>query len=182
MEERVVLVDERDAELGTAEKQQAHRDGSLHRALSVFVRDGAGRLLLQRRAAGKYHSGGQWTNTCCSHPRPGEDAAEAARRRLEEEMGIGCELRPAFTFVYREDVGGGLTEHEYDHVFAGCFDGEPRPDPEEVDGWRWATLDEVRAELEANPEAFTPWFRLVMRRPELLRKLGLDPRAAAGAA
>ena len=173
MEERVVLVDEHDAELGTAEKQQAHREGRLHRAISVFVVDGAGRLLLQRRAAGKYHSGGQWTNTCCSHPRPGEPVDAAALRRLREEMGIAAELRPAFTFLYRADVGGGLTEHELDHVFVGRYEGDAHPDPDEVDGWRWVPVDELRADVDAHPERYTPWFRIVMSRPELLRELGL---------
>ena len=174
MEERVVLVDESDAEVGTAEKLRAHVEGRLHRAISVFVVDDGGRLLLQRRAAGKYHSGGQWTNTCCSHPRPGEPAPDAAVRRLREEMGIGARLRPAFRFVYRADVGGGLVEHEYDHVFVGRHDGaDPRPDPDEVDGWRWASLDELRAELRDSPERFTPWFRMVMDSPEMLEKLGL---------
>jgi isopentenyl-diphosphate delta-isomerase len=173
MAERVVLVDENDAEVGTEEKLRAHLDGRLHRALSVFVADSAGRLLLQRRAAGKYHSGGQWTNTCCSHPRPGEPVDAAARRRLAEEMGMECELLPAFRFVYRADVGGGLTEAEYDHVFVGRFDGEPSPNPDEVDGWRWASLRELAAELAAEPERFTPWFRIVMGRPDLLDALGL---------
>lgn len=174
MEERVVLVDENDAEVGTEEKLRAHLDGRLHRAISVFVMDAAGRLLLQRRAPGKYHSAGQWTNACCSHPRPGESPEAAARRRLREEMGIECDLRPAFRFVYRADVGGGLVEHEYDHVFVGRCDADPSPDPAEADAWRWATLGELEEELWEAPEHFTPWFRMIMGRADLLDALGLS--------
>jgi isopentenyl-diphosphate delta-isomerase len=158
-EERVVLVDAQNVEVGTLEKMRAHLDGALHRAFSVFVFDARGRMLLQRRAAGKYHSGGLWSNTCCSHPRPGEEVDAAARRRLREEMGFECPLEEAFCFVYRADVGGGLTEHEYDHVYVGRFDGQPRPDPAEVEGWRWMEVDEVRREMEARPGDFTFWFR-----------------------
>jgi isopentenyl-diphosphate delta-isomerase len=164
-EERVVLVDERDAELGTLEKQRAHVEGRLHRALSVFVFNEAGDVLLQRRAAAKYHSGGQWTNTCCSHPRPGEPVADAARRRLREEMGFECDLAPAFAFTYRADVGGGLVEHEFDHVFVGRWEGAPAPDPGEVDGWRWAALDDLARDAALHPDAYTPWFRMVLADP-----------------
>ncbi|HEX8393523.1 MAG TPA: isopentenyl-diphosphate Delta-isomerase [Longimicrobium sp.] len=169
MEERVVLVDENDAELGVLEKQRAHTEGRLHRALSVFVVNGEGQMLLQRRAASKYHSPGQWTNTCCSHPRPGEPVDAAARRRLREEMGFQCEMEPAFTFVYRAPVGQGLVEHEFDHVFLGRWEGEPAPDPGEVDGWRWASPEQVADEVAADPAAFTPWFRIVLARPEWAR-------------
>ena len=157
-EEQVVLVDGEDRDVGTMDKLEAHRLGRLHRALSVFVFDGTGRVLLQRRAAAKYHSPGRWTNSCCGHPRAAEPAAEAARRRLFEELGIEVALEPVVTFTYRADVGGGLVEHEVDHVFAGRYDGEPRPDPTEVDEWRWARPDEIDAELAADPERFTRWF------------------------
>jgi isopentenyl-diphosphate delta-isomerase len=163
MREDVVLVDENDLEVGTLEKLRAHAEGRLHRAFSVFVFDGQGRMLLQRRAAEKYHSGGLWSNTCCSHPRPGESLEKAVRRRLREEMGFDCPLRFAFSFVYRADVGGGLIEHEYDHVYVGRYDGDPQPNPDEVEGWRWATVDEVRREVEARPDDFTFWFRIVFR-------------------
>lgn len=166
MEERVVLVDEGDTEIGTMEKQRAHLEGRLHRALSVFVLNGRGELLLQRRAEGKYHSGGLWTNTCCSHPRPGEPVDQAARRRLREEMGIDCDLTPLFAFTYRAPVGPRLVEHEYDHLFAGRWDGDPAPSPDEVDGWRWTPLVEVAREVRENPGAFTPWFRIVFARPD----------------
>jgi isopentenyl-diphosphate delta-isomerase len=166
MEERVVLVDESDAELGTLEKQRAHAEGRLHRALSVFVMNSQGEMLLQRRAPAKYHSGGLWTNACCSHPRPGEPVALAARRRLREEMGIDCALQPAFAFTYRADVGDGLVEHEFDHVFLARYDGEPAPSADEVDGWRWARVEQLADEVAAAPGDFTPWFRLVFARPD----------------
>ncbi|HEX5724224.1 MAG TPA: isopentenyl-diphosphate Delta-isomerase [Longimicrobiaceae bacterium] len=179
MEERVVLVDEDDREVGTEEKLRAHQGGGrLHRAVSVFVLNARGEVLLQRRAAGKYHSGGQWTNTCCSHPRPGEPVAEAARRRLREEMGLECDLAPAFTFTYRADVGGGLVEHEFDHVFLGRCDGEPRPDPAEADDWRWATLDDVARDAAAHPDRYTPWFRVLLADPVFLDRLRQAIRGA----
>jgi isopentenyl-diphosphate delta-isomerase len=171
MEDRVVLVDESDAEVGTLEKQRAHAEGRLHRALSVFVLNAAGEMLLQRRAPAKYHSGGLWTNACCSHPRPGEPVDAAARRRLREEMGIDCALEPAFEFTYRAPVGPGLVEHEYDHVFLARYDGEPAPAPDEVDGWRWVPLAELETELADAPERFTPWFRLVFSRPDWAERL-----------
>jgi isopentenyl-diphosphate delta-isomerase len=171
MEERVVLVDENDAEVGTLEKQRAHLEGRLHRALSVFVLNSRGEMLLQRRASGKYHSGGLWTNTCCSHPRPGEAVDEAARRRLREEMGIDVDLTPLFEFTYRADVGEGLVEHEYDHVFAGHYDGEPVPSVDEVDGWRWVPVAEVARQVREDPDAFTPWFRVVFARPDWEERL-----------
>lgn len=164
MDERVILVDEDDAEVGAEEKMRAHRAGLLHRAFSVFVFNARGEMLLQRRASGKYHSGGLWTNTCCSHPRPGEPTAGAARRRLREEMGLDCALEEAFAFVYRAELGPDLWEHEYDHVFVGRCEAEPRPDPEEVEGWRWATVEEVRREMAEEPEAFTVWFRIAFER------------------
>jgi isopentenyl-diphosphate Delta-isomerase len=160
MNEHVILVNADDVPIGSREKQEAHVEGVLHRAFSVFVFDSGGRMLLQRRAATKYHSGGLWTNTCCSHPRPGESTAAAAQRRLQEEMGFACPLSTAFSFVYRADVGGGLIEHEYDHVFLGRYDGEPAPDPVEVDGWRWVSPAAIARELESDPGSFTFWFRI----------------------
>jgi isopentenyl-diphosphate delta-isomerase len=159
-EERVVLVDCDDRPLGEMEKLQAHREGALHRALSVFVFNGKGDLLLQRRSAGKYHSGGLWTNTCCSHPRPDEPVQDAAARRLREEMGIAPALEPLFAFVYRSELDGGLVEHEFDHVFAGRSDAEPDPDPAEVSEWRYVAPDDIRHELAEAPERFTAWFRI----------------------
>jgi isopentenyl-diphosphate delta-isomerase len=157
MEELVVLVDERDRAIGTARKLDAHRAGALHRAFSVFVFDGRGRLLLQRRALAKYHSGGLWTNTCCGHPRPDESLLGAARRRLAEEMGIACDLRAAGAFTYRARLGD-LEEHEYDHVLVGRFDGDPRPAATEVADWRWVDPAVTAGELAAAPQTFTAWF------------------------
>lgn len=160
--ERVVLVNERDAETGTLGKLRAHREGRLHRAFSVFVVNSRGEMLLQRRAAGKYHSGGLWSNACCGHPRPGEATEAAARRRLREEMGFGCDLSRVFGFVYRVELEEGMREHEYDHVFLGRWDGEPRPDPEEVEGWRWEEPGTVLRELERDREAYTHWFGIAL--------------------
>lgn len=155
-QERVILVDQHNAVVGEAEKLDAHRAGALHRAFSVFVLDREGRVLLQRRAESKYHSGGLWSNTCCGHPRPGEDTRAAAVRRLEEEMGFRCALEPVGTFVYRAQLGE-LVEHEYDHVFVGRFEGNPTPDPAEVAEWRWARLDKLAGDLSERPECYTVW-------------------------
>jgi isopentenyl-diphosphate delta-isomerase len=154
MSERVILVDGEDNAIGTADKLEAHRKGQLHRAFSVFVLDDAGRMLLQRRAEGKYHSGGLWSNACCSHPRPGEATEDAAARRLVEEMGIDCRPEPAFELIYRADVGRGLVEYQWT--------GEPSPDPEEVSEWRWVPLSELKQELALQPRHFTYWFRVAM--------------------
>jgi isopentenyl-diphosphate delta-isomerase len=162
--DEVILVDEQDRPLGTMGKLEAHRRGLRHRAISVIVRDKHNRLLLQRRAAGKYHSGGLWTNTCCSHPRPGEETIDAASRRLEEEMGFACPLTLLFTTHYRADVSGGLIEDEIVHVFGGRFDGTPQPDPHEVSDWCWKAADEVARELDERPGLYTVWFREYRRR------------------
>jgi isopentenyl-diphosphate delta-isomerase len=164
MEERIVLVNTRDTEVGTEEKIKAHREGKLHRAFSVFVFNSRGEKLLQRRAKTKYHSGGLWTNTCCSHPRPGEPVEEAAHRRLKEEMGFDCELKEVFHFTYRVTVGENLFEHEYDHVFVGTFDGEPDPNPEEIDDWKWIGLEELKREMQEDPDRYTYWLRVVFDR------------------
>jgi isopentenyl-diphosphate Delta-isomerase len=156
--EQVVLVDVSDNEVGTMEKLQAHVEGVLHRAISVFIFNGRGELLLQQRAAGKYHSALQWTNTCCSHPRPGEEPLAAANRRLREEMGIVCELTPAFTFVYKAAFSNGLTEHEFDHVFIGHYEGDIIPDADEVADWKYMSKEEIMQSIAEEPETFTPWF------------------------
>jgi isopentenyl-diphosphate Delta-isomerase len=159
VEEEVVLVDENDREIGTAPKLRAHRDGALHRAFSVFLFNSRDEVLLQRRADDKYHSGGLWSNTCCSHPRPGENTDDAAHRRLQEEMGLEVPLIPVFAFTYRSGFADGLWEHEYDHVYVGRTDADPEPNPEEVAGWRWASVEEVTREMERDPDRFTVWFR-----------------------
>jgi len=163
-QELVVLVDEDDNELGTMEKQAAHLEGgSLHRAFSVIVLDDDDRLMLQKRAQGKYHFGGLWTNTCCSHPRPGETPLEGARRRLMEEMGLDLPLGRRGSFVYKaHDDASGLTEHELDHVFVGRTSDEPTLNAEEAEGWRWISMNELAEELAESPERFTPWFPLAL--------------------
>jgi isopentenyl-diphosphate delta-isomerase len=159
----VVLVDAEDRMIGTLGKLAAHRRGLRHSAVSVIVRDHDGRLMLQRRNRAKYHSGGLWANACCGHPRPGENLAGAAARRLNEEMGFSCPLAFVFRAEYRAAVTNGLTEHEIVRVFAGAFDGDPRPDPHEVDEWCWLTPDELRDGVDRNPERFAAWFRIYVR-------------------
>lgn len=159
----VVLVDSKDVEVGIADKLDAHRRGLTHRAISVFVRNTSGALLLQRRAGGKYHSGGLWANACCSHPLPAETAADAAERRLAEEMGIDCELRPLFKTHYRAKVSDGLIEDEIVHAFGGRCDGPVRPDPAEVSAWRWMSLPELERDLQARPNDYAPWLHHYMR-------------------
>ncbi len=170
--EEVVTVDVDDRETGVAEKMAAHREGLLHRAFSIFVFDDAGRMLLQQRAAGKYHSGGLWSNTCCSHPRPGESVLDAAHRRLREEMGFDCPLETAFGFIYRTDLDHGLTEHEYDHVVIGRYSGEPAPNSAEVGDWKWMSLEDVHGAVAERPEAFTVWFRIAL---DALVERGVTP-------
>lgn len=156
--EHVILVDDADTAIGVGEKLDVHRRGDQHRAFSVFIFDSAGEVLLHRRAAGKYHSGGLWTNACCGHPRPGEETLAAAERRLVEEMGIRCELREVGVFSYRAELDSGLIENEIDHVFVGRFDGDPQPDPAEISEWARVGLREVRARLAGAPNQFTVWF------------------------
>lgn len=164
-EERVVLVDEQDNEIGTEEKIRAHENGGkLHRAFSVFIFNSKGELMIQQRAGSKYHFGGLWTNTCCSHPRKGETTVEAGRRKLRQEMGFDTDLKEAFTFIYKAESDNGLTEHELDHVLIGTFDGEPKPNPEEADGWKWVDMDELRKDVQKNPEKYSPWFRIALDR------------------
>jgi len=155
----VVLVDDNDVAVGTAGKLDAHRRGLKHRAISALVHNSAGEFLLQRRSAAKYHSGGLWTNACCSHPQPGESVADAAHRRLAEELGVSCALTPLFKFSYRAEVPGGLIEDEIVHVFGGRHDGPMAPDPAEVGDWKWIALGDLTADLRTRPDAYTVWFR-----------------------
>ena len=161
MKEFVVLVDQDDQKLGLMEKQQAHVAGLLHRAFSVFVFNSKGELMIQQRAASKYHSPTLWTNTCCSHPRDNETYEEAAHRRLQEEMGFDCELEYKFNFIYKAHLENNLIEHELDHVFIGTFDEDPKLNPEEVMAYRWVELDDLKKDMEKNPQNYTAWFKII---------------------
>ena len=165
-EKEVVLVNERDESLGTMEKMEAHRRGVLHRAFSVFIFNGKGEMLLQQRASGKYHSGGLSTNACCSHPRKDEKLADAAAPRLIEEMGFSVSLKKIFDFIYRSEMENGLTEHEFDHVFAGNYDGVITPDKEEVKDYCYKSLESIRQNLQSHPHHFTAWFHIAFPRVE----------------
>lgn len=164
--DELILVDEHDNPVGFETKLRAHESGGkLHRAFSVFVFNRAGEMLLQRRAVTKYHFGGLWTNACCSHPRRGEETLDAAHLRLRHELGFDTDLRGLFSFVYRAaDPISGLTEHEFDHVFVGEFDGTPCPNPDEVAEVKWVEPATLIADVRANPKAYTPWFSLVVGR------------------
>jgi isopentenyl-diphosphate Delta-isomerase len=159
--DHVILVNRLDQEIGTMPKMDAHKHGFLHRAFSVFIFNEKKELLLHRRALSKYHSGGLWTNTCCSHPRPGETLDHAAARRLKEEMGIAVPLNFVTSFIYRAELDNGLTEYEFDHVLEGRFDGEPQPDPEEVMEWKFSSLDDIQKDMTADPDSYTAWFRII---------------------
>lgn len=162
--ERVILVDEDDNAVGIGDKISAHREGRLHRAFSIFVFDSSCSLLIQERARDKYHSGNLWSNTCCGHPKPMEDTLEAAHRRLREEMGFDCALEEAFSFVYKVRLADGYFEHEYDHVFTGKFDGEPCPDPCEVENWKWIGVGNLRRDIGRSPNKYTAWLVLSIAR------------------
>lgn len=163
MEELLILVDQHDRKKGCAPKLQAHQQGLLHRAFSIFIFDHAGRFLLQQRAFGKYHSQGLWTNTCCGHPRLGERTLAAAKRRLQEEMGLNCSLRKVSTLLYREQVSNQLIEHEFDHIFVGISDYDPVANPEEAYAWQRLTLAQIYERIAAAPENFTFWFRRILQ-------------------
>lgn len=163
MKEQVVLISENDEVLGLMDKMQAHENGLLHRAFSVFLFNDRGELLLQKRASKKYHSPNQWTNAVCSHPRADETYLQAAKRRLQEELGIQAELTPKFHFIYKAEVGSNLWEHELDHVFTGEYNGEFTLNPEEVSEIRYISMKDLDQELEAQPENFTPWFKIILR-------------------
>ena len=158
--EKVILVDENDVSVGTMEKMEAHKKALLHRAFSVFIFNAGGEMLLQQRSPSKYHSGGLWTNSCCSHPRPGEEISEAASRRLREEMGFGTPIKKVFDFIYKTDFSNGLTEYEFDHVFVGTYNGIIAPDDKEVSSYAYRPMYEIGLLLKNEPELFTVWFRI----------------------
>lgn len=159
--DQVILVDENDREIGVMEKMEAHHKAQLHRAVSVFVFNSRGEWLLQQRAKEKYHSGSLWSNACCTHPLPGESTEEAAHRRLEEEMGMDCPLSHLFSFVYKEKLDNELTEYEYDHVFIGNTDVLPKPNPDEVENYKYVSFAELEEDIMQNPDNYTVWFRII---------------------
>jgi len=162
-EEQVVLVDKNDNPIGLMPKMEAHKKALLHRAFSVFVFNDKGQLLLQQRAADKYHSPLLWTNTCCSHQRDKETSLVAGVRRLQEEMGFTCELEEIFSFIYKAPFDNGLTEHELDHVLVGYFDENPNVNKEEVENYRWMHLEDVKSDIELQPEIYTEWFKIIFK-------------------
>ncbi|CAL2065601.1 isopentenyl-diphosphate Delta-isomerase [Tenacibaculum sp. 190524A05c] len=161
MVENVILVDEQDNEVGFMEKIEAHEKAVLHRAFSVFVFNDNNELMLQQRAKSKYHSPLLWTNTCCSHQRKGESNISAGKRRLQEEMGFVCELEEVFSFIYKAPFDNGLTEHELDHVMIGRYNDEPVINPDEVESFKWMSLEAVKNDIEENPEEYTAWFKII---------------------
>ena len=158
----VILVDSNDVQTGTIEKMEAHRLGLLHRAFSIFIFNSNGEFLLQQRAESKYHNGGLWTNSCCSHPLPGETVLNAANRRLCEEMGFTTNLSPAFNFIYKATFDNGLTEHEFDHVFTGIYDGEMKVDKNEVSDYCYKKLKDIDDSLQTHPHKYTEWFKIAL--------------------
>jgi isopentenyl-diphosphate delta-isomerase len=166
MEEKVILVDENDNQIGLMNKMEAHEKAQLHRAFSVFVFNKKGELLIQQRALTKYHSAGEWANTCCSHQRDGETTLEAAHRRLDEEMGFDVTLTEVFNFTYKKAFGNGLTEHEFDHVLFGEFEGEPIMNPEEVADWQYISISELNNQISLYPEKYTIWLQIALKEVE----------------
>jgi len=159
MPSKIIIVDKKDREIGSEFKLKAHKEGKLHRAFSIFVFNSKGELLLQKRAFKKYHSGGLWTNTCCSHPKVGETVLDAAHRRLKEEMGFDCNLLEAFSFVYKAKLDNDLTEYEFDHVLVGKFNGNPVINKNEVAEYKWIDLKSLKKDIKSYPQSYTYWFR-----------------------
>ena len=164
MIENIIAIDEFDKEIGSIEKMEAHSKGVLHRAFSILVFNSNNELLLQKRNIEKYHSPGLWTNTCCSHPRYGEKLQDAIYRRLKEEMGFVCDLKEIFSFIYKVELDDNLFENEYDHVFIGIYDGEVIPNKDEVDDYKWATLEDIEKDIKINPDIYTYWFKCLFEK------------------
>ena len=158
--ENVILVDEKDNQVGLMPKLEAHQKGLLHRAFSVFIFNSDYKLLLQKRASSKYHSGGLWTNTCCSHPRDGEETIDAANRRLNEEMGIKTSLRKVFDFIYTAELDNNLIENEFDHVFYGVYDIDPIINKDEAEDFKWVDMETLKNDIENNKDQYTVWFKI----------------------
>lgn len=166
-QESVILVDELDNEIGTMEKQEAHIKACLHRAFSILIFNKEGHMLLQQRAFTKYHSGGLWTNACCSHPRPGESTHMAAVRRLREELGFETPIELKESFIYKAAFENGLTEHEFDHVFHGQYDGDIAFNKDEVASIKWVSLDWLKQDMQQHPANYTAWFNMIMEKVTL---------------
>lgn len=164
IEEKVILVNELDEQIGLMPKMEAHEKALLHRAFSVFVFNDKNELMLQQRALHKYHSPGLWTNTCCSHQREGESNIQAGKRRLQEEMGFVTDLKEVISFIYKAPFDNGLTEHEFDHVIIGNYNGNPVINPDEVADWKWMSLEAIKADMEVNPELYTAWFKIIFEK------------------
>ena len=162
LEEKVVLVDKDDNQIGLMPKMEAHRKGILHRAFSIIIFNSDRKILLQKRASTKYHTPNLWSNTCCSHQRQGEDNLKAGKRRLNEEMGFVTNLYNFSSFIYRVEFSNGLIEHENDHIMLGIFDGTPKPNPNEVDEWKWIDIDILVEDMQINPDHYTAWFMIIM--------------------
>jgi isopentenyl-diphosphate delta-isomerase len=160
-EEQVILVNENDEQIGLMPKMEAHEKAVLHRAFSVFIFNDNNELMLQQRALGKYHSPGLWTNTCCSHQREGESNIEAGRRRLQEEMGFVTELKETTSFIYKAPFDNGLTEHELDHIMIGYYNEEPNINLDEVESWKWMSLEDVKVDMALQPNSYTAWFKII---------------------
>ena len=158
--EKVILVDKNDNQVGVMPKLEAHQKGLLHRAFSVFIFNSKYELLLQKRASSKYHSGGLWTNTCCSHPREGEEILDAAKRRLIEEMGIDTSLRKVHDFIYKAELDNDLTEHEFDHVLYGIYNEDPIINKDEADDFKWIDMDSLNEDIKTNGNNYTIWFKI----------------------
>ncbi|MFN2261233.1 MAG: isopentenyl-diphosphate Delta-isomerase [Psychroflexus sp.] len=163
-EKYVILVDEHDNELGTMEKIEAHEKAKLHRAFSVFIYNDKNELMLQQRALTKYHTPGLWTNTCCSHQMLNESNIDAGKRRLQEEMGFKTDLKETISFIYKAPFENGLTEHEYDYILVGRYNDEPNINPEEVNDWKWISLDDLESDIQKNPEKYTEWFKIIFEK------------------
>lgn len=160
-EEQVILVNEQDEPIGLMPKLEAHEKAALHRAFSVFILNSKNEIMLQQRAAQKYHSPMLWTNTTCSHQRAGESNLQAGNRRLMEEMGFKTDLKELFSFIYKAPFENGLTEHELDHVMIGYYNDEPNINRDEAESWKWMGIDEVKIDMQDHPEQYTVWFRII---------------------
>jgi isopentenyl-diphosphate delta-isomerase len=162
--EKVIIIDKNNRIIGTEEKLKAHQTGKLHKAFSVLIFNKNNQLLLQQRAKTKYHCGGLWSNTCCSHPRPNESLIKGANRKLKQEMGFNCKLKKLFSFTYKIKLDNQLIEHEYDTIFIGTYEKDPKPNSQEVMNYKWLTLEQIKKEISRKPKKYTPWFKIIIKK------------------